>query len=82
MLFRSHFPKWPGFTLLDPIQRAPELRGVPWPGTFGKIVVEHLHTQPARTRAIMLSAELEAKSFGTTPEAFRATVEQFDCIRY
>lgn len=76
------FPKWPSFTILDPIQRAPELRGVPWPGKFGRIVIEHLHSQPSRTRAITLSAALEAKDSDTTPEAFRAAVEKFDCILY
>ena len=76
------FPKWPGFTLLDPIQRATELRGIQWPGPFGRNLIEHLHSQPARTRAIALSALLEAQRADTTPEAFRAAVERLDGIIY
>ena len=74
------FPKWPSFTILDPIARAPELRGVEWPGKFGRIVIENLHQQPVATRAVTLSATLEAKHFETTPEAFKAVIDQFDCI--
>ncbi len=76
------FPKWPCFTLLDPIRRAPELRGAQWPGQFGNIVIEGLHKQPAPTRALILSAELEAKHFETTPDAFRSVIERFDGIVY
>ncbi|KFA92402.1 hypothetical protein [Archangium violaceum] len=76
------FPKWPCFTILDPIRRAPELGNVHWPGRFGRIVIEHLHEQPAPTRALTLSATVEAKHFESTPEEFRAVIEKFDCIVY
>ncbi|WP_257457678.1 hypothetical protein [Archangium lipolyticum] len=76
------FPRWPCFTILDPIGRAPELRSVKWPGRFGRIVIEDLHKQPAPTKALTLSATVEAKHFETTPEEFRAVVERFDCILY
>ncbi|OJH34869.1 pentapeptide repeat-containing protein [Cystobacter ferrugineus] len=76
------FPRWPCFTILDPIGRAPELRSVKWPGRFGRIVIEDLHKQSAPTRALTLSATVEAKHFDTTPEEFRAVVERFDFILY
>jgi hypothetical protein len=76
------FPKWPCFTILDPIGRAAELRSVQWPGRFGRIIIEELHKQPAPTRALTLSATVEARHFETTPEALKAVIEQFDCILY
>jgi hypothetical protein len=76
------FPKWPCFTILDPIGRAAELRSVQWPGRFGRIIIEELHKQPAPTRALTLSATVEARHFETTPEALKAVIEQFDCIVY
>jgi hypothetical protein len=74
------FPKWPCFTLLDPIGHAPELRSATWPDMFGDVIVKHLHTQPPRTRAVTLLAPTAAKRFNTTPEELRAVIEQFDCI--
>ncbi|WNG40191.1 hypothetical protein F0U61_45800 [Archangium violaceum] len=76
------FPKWPCFTILDPIGRAAELRSVQWPGRFGRIVIEDLHNQPAPTKALTLSATVEAKHFETTPEALKAVIEKFDFILY
>ncbi|WNG21387.1 hypothetical protein [Cystobacter fuscus] len=76
------FPKWPCFTFLDPIPRAPELCGVKWPGRFGRITVEELHTQPAPTRSLTYHAPSVAKRMETTEEELRAVIEQFDCILY
>ncbi|WNG47219.1 hypothetical protein F0U60_26155 [Archangium minus] len=76
------FPKWPCFTFLDPIGRASELRRVKWPGSFGDIVVDNLHTHPASTRALTYYAPSAAERFETTPEELRAVVEKFDCILY
>ena len=74
------FPKWPCFTFLDPIRRAPELCGVKWPGIFGDVVIEKLHKQPPSTRALTLFAPVEARLLETTPEALQAVIERFDCI--
>jgi len=79
---RLRFPKWPCFTLLDPIGRARELNSVEWPGTFGSVTVEHLSTQPPSTVAVTLLAPAMAKRHGTTPEELRAVIEKFDCIAY
>jgi hypothetical protein len=76
------FPKWPCFTFLDPIGRAPELRSVKWPGSFGDIVVDNLETHPASTRALTYYAPSAAERFETTPEELRAVIEKFDCIAY
>jgi hypothetical protein len=76
------FPRWPCFTILDPIQRAPELRSVKWPRLFGDVVIDRLHKQPPSTSALSLFAPAEAKRFETTEEELRAVIEKFDCIIY
>jgi hypothetical protein len=74
------FPKWPCFTILDPIRRAPELRSVTWPGLVGDVIVDDLHAQPAPTTALTYYAPILAERLETTPEQLRAVIEQFDCI--
>ena len=76
------FPKWPCFTILDPIGRARELNSVQWPGLFGRVIVEELHTQPAPTKSLTYHAPSVAKRMETTPEELRAVIEKFDCILY
>jgi hypothetical protein len=76
------FPKWPCFTFLDPIGRARELRSVKWPGSFGEVVVDNLHTHPPSTKALTYYAPSAAERFETTPEELRAVIEKFDCILY
>jgi hypothetical protein len=76
------FPKWPCFTILDPIERAPELRSVKWPGLVGSVTMDELHTQPAPTRALTYYAPSIAKRLKTTEDELRAVIEQFDCIVY
>ncbi|EPX57153.1 hypothetical protein D187_006907 [Cystobacter fuscus DSM 2262] len=76
------FPKWPCFTLLDPIGRSRELNSVQWPGQVGPIIIETLQKQPPGTVALTEDATAIAKRFDTTPEELRAVVEKFDCIVY
>ena len=76
------FPKWPCFTILDPIERAAELRSVKWPGRYGSVVVDELHTHPPSTRSLTEHAPTVAKRFDTTPEELLAVIERFDCIVY
>jgi hypothetical protein len=76
------FPKWPCFTILDPIGRARELNSVQWPGRFGSVVIEDLYDQPPSTKALTFFAPAEAKRYDTTPEELRAVIEKFDCILY
>jgi hypothetical protein len=76
------FPKWPCFTILDPIRRAPELRSAKWPDLFGRVVVQDLHNEPPLTVAVTYHAPTVAKQLETTPEELRAVIEKFDCIIY
>ena len=75
-------PKWPCFTILDPIDRAAELRGVKWPGIFGWVTVDELHNQPPPTRALTYHAPSLAKRMETTESELKAVIEKFDCIVY
>jgi hypothetical protein len=76
------FPKWPCFTILDPIRRAPELCRATWPGLVGDVVMEKLHKQPPRTTALTEHAPTLAKQLETTPEELKAVIEKFDCILF
>ncbi|ATB36063.1 hypothetical protein CYFUS_001477 [Cystobacter fuscus] len=76
------FPKWPCFTILNPIQNASELRRATWPGSFGEVTVQELDRQPPPTAAVTLFAPAMARRHETTPDALRAVIEQFDCIVY
>ncbi|HEX5751368.1 MAG TPA: hypothetical protein VFZ09_34405 [Archangium sp.] len=76
------FPKWPCFTILDPIARAPALRGVKWPGVHGDILPDTLLKNPPATRALTYYAPASARLLETTPEELRAVIEKFDCIVY
>ncbi|MCY1080975.1 hypothetical protein [Archangium lansingense] len=76
------FPKWPCFTILDPVGRASELSRVKWPGRFGRVVVENLHKRPSATRSLTEYAPTIARQFETTPEEIKAVIEQFDFIVY
>jgi hypothetical protein len=77
-----HFPKWPCFTILNPIGRARELNSIQWPGGFRPIIVEGQYRDPPCTRAATFYAPTLAKRRETTEEAFKAVIEQFDCIVY
>ena len=74
------FPRWPCFTILEPLRVASVLRNVEWPGSFGEVTVADLHTQPVSTRALTLYAPAMARRHETTPEELRAAIERFDCI--
>ncbi|AKJ05780.1 hypothetical protein ATI61_102834 [Archangium gephyra] len=76
------FPKWPCFTLLDPIGHSRELNSVEWPGRFGLAVIEELHTRPSSTKAITYHAPSIAKRFKATPEELKAAIARFDFIVY
>jgi hypothetical protein len=76
------FPKWPCFTILDPIRRAPELLSAEWPDLFGRVVVKGIAKDPPATKALTYHAPSVAKRMETTPEALKAVIEQFDFIVY
>jgi hypothetical protein len=76
------FPKWPCFTILDPVRRARELSSLQWPGGFRPIIVEGEYRDPPSTMAVTFYAPSLAKRRETTEEAFRKVIEKFDCIIY
>ncbi|MFL5358125.1 hypothetical protein [Archangium sp.] len=76
------FPRWPCFTILDPIRRSRELNSVQWPGGFRPVYVEGRYRDPPSTRAVTFYAPTVAKRRETTEEELRAVIEQFDGIVY
>jgi hypothetical protein len=76
------FPRWPCFTILDPLGRSRELNSVQWPGRVGRIIIEDLHTQPAPTQSLTYHAPSVARRLETTEEELRAVIEKFDFIVY
>lgn len=75
-------PRWPCFTILDPIRRAPELLRLKWPGLVGEVVVESMSKEPASTAALTYHAPTLAKRLETTPEALRAVIETLEGVLY
>jgi hypothetical protein len=75
-------PRWPCFTFLEPIRHAPELRRVKWPGRFGGVIIDDLHTNPSATHALTFHAPSIAKQMETTEDELRTVIEKFDCFVY
>ncbi len=73
-------PKWPSFTLVDPLKHGRELLSVPWPGDFTPVILEGPLKEPEDTVAVTIYAPAEAKRSGATLEEFKAAVERFDFI--
>jgi hypothetical protein len=69
-------PRWPCFTILDPVRRAEELARAEWPGTYGRVVIEGLKRQETSIVALTDHAPSAAAHFDTTPEEFRAVLER------
>jgi hypothetical protein len=69
-------PRWPCFTLLDPVPRAAELARVEWPGGFGPVVIEGLGEQEEGMVALTYHAPSVAERLGTTAEALQAVLER------
>ena len=76
------FPRWPFFTLFDPVRRSGELKTLPWPTEVGRLEVECLAEAPPKTMAVTYSAVELAKRRGTTPEAIKAVLEIADGVYY
>jgi hypothetical protein len=73
-------PKWPCFTIVDPLKYGPELLSVPWPGDFTPVIIEGPLKEQPSTVALTFYAPAEAKRSGATLEEFKAAVERFDFI--
>jgi hypothetical protein len=76
------FPRWPCFTIVDPIRHAPDLNSVRWPELFGGVIIENLPRHPPSTTALTYHAPSVAKRMETTEEELRAVIEKFDFIIY
>jgi hypothetical protein len=73
-------PRWPCFTILDPVRRAAELARVEWPGRYGPVVIEGLAEQEERVVAITDHAPSVAARLGTTAEELRAVLERLSGV--
>jgi hypothetical protein len=67
-------PRWPCFTLMDPLAHVVELSRREWPGRFG-ILIQALAKNPEGTVAESWHAPTVAKMLGTTAEELRAALE-------
>ena len=76
------FPRWPFFTLFDPVRRSGQLQSLPWPTRLGRLQMECLAEAPPETMAVTYSAVEFAKRSGTTPEAIKAVVEKLDGVYF
>jgi len=74
------FPRWPSFTILDPIGRGNELTSVAWPGSFRPVRLEGRYKEVPSTVALTFYAPSEAKHCETTEEELKAAIERFDFI--
>lgn len=73
-------PKWPSFTIVDPLRYGRELMSVPWPGIFRPVILEGPLKELPSTVALTFYAPTEAKRSETTVEELKAAVERFDFI--
>jgi hypothetical protein len=73
-------PKWPCFTILEPLKHGPELLSVPWPGDFFPVILQGPRKERSDRAALTFYAPAEAKRSGVTLDAFKAAVERFDFI--
>jgi hypothetical protein len=73
-------PRWPCFTILNPVGRGRELSSVEWPGSFRPVRLEGQYKELPTTVALSFYAPAEAKRSGTTEEELKAAIERFDFI--
>lgn len=73
-------PRWPCFTILDPIGRGRELLEVGWPGSFRPVTLEGRYKEAPSMVARSFYAPAEAKRSKTTEEELKAAIERFDFI--
>jgi hypothetical protein len=73
-------PKWPCFTILDPIGHGRELMSVPWPGRFRPVRLEGEFQELPTTVALSFYAPDQAERSETTEAALKAAIERFDFI--
>lgn len=75
-------PRWPCFTLLDPLGRSHELSRLEWPGGRVPITIKDAINEPPSTVAVTLYAPGFLKGLNTTPDALRAFLKTLDGVIY
>jgi hypothetical protein len=75
-------PRWPCFTILDPLRRSAELARMPWPGDIAPVTMASHAKDPVGTAAVTYHAPSLAKDSGTTTEALRAVLETCAGVLY
>lgn len=73
------FPKWPCFTILNPIGNLERMSAKPWPARTG-VILKTFSTYPPRAAAVSWIAPEIVKRFGSSLEEFRAFLEEFDNV--
>jgi len=73
-------PRWPCFTIIDPLGNAAALNRLNWPGRFGRVIIEGLPKAPPSTVAVTWHAPSVTKGLDTTAEELRTILEGIDCI--
>ncbi|WP_434391410.1 hypothetical protein [Melittangium boletus] len=68
-------PRWPCFTVLDPLGHAAQLRQHAWPGRVGRVTIEVVCESTKDTVAVTWHAPSLAKNMDTTVEELRAALE-------
>jgi hypothetical protein len=69
------FPRWPCFTILDPVGRLAKLKAVRWPGD-ADILVENIADFPPSTAAVTYLATAIEKELDAGQEELRAVLEK------
>jgi hypothetical protein len=73
-------PRWPCFTLIDPIANAATLSQQNWPGRFGQVIIEDLAKEPPSTVAVTWYAPAVMKGLQATPEELRIVLERCENV--
>lgn len=75
-------PRWPCFTILDPLGRSHELSRLDWPEGRVPISIKDPIHEPPSTVAVTLYAPAFVKGRDTTPDALLAFLEKLDGVLY
>jgi hypothetical protein len=75
-----HFPKWPCFTILEPMRRQRELAAVEWPGRMAPALRFEGH--PPRTTAGTFSSEVLIQKYGGTAEEVKRVLATLPDVVY
>jgi hypothetical protein len=75
-------PRWPCFTILDPLGRSPALSRFDWPERRVPIRIKDPTSEPPSTVAVTLYAPAYSKGRDTTPDMLLAFLRTVDGVIY